>query len=130
MEREIDREEILRQRIQPYSPEHVKLQKVDLLIQEMNDALTDLSEMEINIVSFFISFHREICPIPAVIIYLHKLMSLRRSRGRMGRQEYVEVLKKRPAYMPLPYYPFEEEEDGKGGIKEKLGFISYLFRRR
>lgn len=126
---EVDERKIIEQRISPYSPEYAKLQKVDLLIQEMNDALTDLSETEINVISFFVSFHREICPIPGVIIYLHKIMSLRRSRGRMGRQEYVEALKRRPAYMPLPYYPeFGADESNGSGPSRVGGLLGRLFQ--
>lgn len=125
-----DYEQILKERVTQYSPELQKLKKVDLLVQELNDALTDLHEREITAIALFRAFHNNIIDIPATISFIEQLISLRRSRDRLGRQEFVEVLKKRPTYYTIPY-EFEEEEmmaaEQRKGI---LARMARFFRRR
>jgi len=122
-------ESILKERVSQYSPELQKLKKVDLLVQEMNDALSDLHEREITPIALFRTLNSNIIKIPATIKFLDELMSLRRSRDRLGRQEFVEVLKKRPGYTIVPY-EFEEEEYQ--AEQQKKSWLSRLFpfRRR
>lgn len=123
-------EQILKERVTQYSPELQKLKKVDLLVQELNDALTDLHEREITAIALFRAFHSNIVEIPATMDFIENIISLRRSRDRLGRQEFVEVLKKRPTYYTIPY-EFEEEE--MMAAEQRRGFFSRLagiFRRR
>ncbi len=120
-------ESILKERVSQYSPELQKLKKVDLLVQEMNDALTDLHEREITAIALFRAFNSNIVKIPATVKFLDELMSLRRSRDRLGRQEFVEVLKRRPSYSIVPY-EFEDEEYQ--AEQQKRGLLSRLFSFR
>ena len=123
-------EQILKEKVTEYSPELQKLKKVDLLVTELNDALTDLHEKEITAIALFRAFNSNIIEIPATINFIEELISLRRSRDRLGRQEFVEVLKKRPSYFVHPY-DFEEEEVM--AAEQRKGWLSRfagVFRRR
>ena len=122
-------EAILKEKVSQYSPELQKLKKVDTLVTEMSDALTDLHEREITAIALFRAFNN-IIPIPATISFMEELMSLRRSRDRLGRQEFVEVLKRRPGYTIIPYdFEIEEEQaaEQRRGLFSRLGGF---FRRR
>ena len=123
-------EMMLREKVSQYSPELQKLKKLDLLVTELNDALTDLHEKEITAIALFRAFNEKIIQIPATIHFMEQLISLRRSRDRLGRQEFVEVLKRRPAYYPVPY-DFEVEEDQEAERRRSfLGKIGRFFRGR
>jgi hypothetical protein len=119
-------EEMLRERVTQYSPELQRLRKIDLLVEELNDALTDLHEKEITAIALFRALNKHIIEIPATLKFVEELISLRRSRDRLGRQEFVEVMKKRPSYSVIPYEFENEEEETKRGWLSALRF----WRRR
>jgi hypothetical protein len=122
-------EKVLGERVTQYTPELQKLKKVDLLVTELNDALTDLHEREITAISLYRTLNL-IMQIPATSYFIEQLISLRRSRDRLGRQEFVEVLKRRPAYYTIPY-EFEMEEEAMAEQRRgMLSRITGLFRRK
>jgi len=103
-------DQILKQRISQYSPELQRLSKIDLLVDEkLNDVLSDLETFEITAISIYRALDKEFVKIPGTIEFLDNVVSLRRSRDRLGRQEFVEVLKKRPDYQIL--HSSEEESE-------------------
>ena len=123
-------EQMLKEKVSQYSPELQKLKKVDLLVTELNDALTDLHEREITAIALFRSFHEGIIPIPATMHFMEQLISLRRSRDRLGRQEFVEVLKRRPTYSTNPYDFEIEEEQAAEQRRSLFSRLGGFFRRR
>lgn len=122
----MDTKEILREKVTEFSPELQRLRKVDNLVSDTSDGMSDLHEREITGIALFRALNENIIPIPATMCFINNFISLRRSRDRLGRQEFVNVLKHRPSYMINPYF----DEPG-GQQKEGIGSrIMNFFRRK
>lgn len=121
-------EKSIKEEITDLNPELQRFKRYDLIVTESNDALSDLHEREITAIASFRAFHEGIIEIPTTMNFLDNIISLRRSRDRQGRQEFVELYKRRPSYIVNPY-SFEEEEEEEG-IKQKTSFLGKLFKRR
>jgi len=120
-------EKSLKEKVTETSPELQRLKRYDLIVTEINDALSDLHEREITAIASFRAFNNNIIQIPTTMSFIENIISLRRSRDRLGRQEFVELYKRRPSYIINPY-SFEEESEGI--TEQKEGIISKLFRRK
>ncbi len=122
----MDTRATLQERVTEFSPELQRLKKIDSIVTDMSDGMSDLHEREITAISLFRAFDASIIPIPGVMCFMENFMSLRRSRDRLGRQEFVNVLKHRPSYVINPYF----DEPG-GQQKEGIGSrIMNFFRRK
>lgn len=107
----MNEDQILKQKLSQQSPEMQRWNKIDLLVSpELNDVLSDLSYEEITVVSLYRAIHKELIEIPGVMQFFDNIISLRRSMDRKGRQELVEILKKRPDYLISGYGEEEGEE--------------------
>ena len=118
-------------------PIHKRFQKLENLIdEEVNDALSDLTEEEINIIAIYMAFNRYLDGQLKVLDYLlTKKMSLMRSRDRLGRQEYLQGLKdSKEVYVPYQPIPHASEVEDKIEEKKKGGLVqalrSFFGRRR
>ena len=117
-------------------PVHKRFQKLENLIsEEINDALTDLSEEEINIVSIYYSFVKFLGEnnVSTIEYLLNRKLSLMRSRDRLGRQEYLQGLKEtKEVIIPPQPIPHFSEDEKRPVTTEKVSFIRKLFggRRR
>jgi glutamyl-tRNA reductase len=117
-------DKILQERVSKYSPELQRLSKIDRIITEMNDAMTELSREEVLAIGLYRSFHENFVKIPGTIKFMEEFMSLMRSYDRKARQEFVEVLKRRPSYQG-EYGFLEEPEDSQtpGRLSKIVGFL-------
>jgi len=71
-------------------------------------------------ISLFRALNDHYVELPGTMAFLNGYVSLVRSRRRLGRQEFVEVLKRRPDYQILPgAYP-PESNDLQQGIMERF----------
>ncbi|RLI76767.1 hypothetical protein DRP04_12340 [Archaeoglobales archaeon] len=109
-------------------PVHKRFQKLENLIaDELNDALTDLSEEEINTTTIFCAFSKYFGDLPILEFLLKKKLSLMRSRDRLGRQEYLQGLKEtKEVLIPQPI-PHKTEEEQK--TTQKVSLIRRIFSR-
>ncbi len=99
-----DQARVMSQKVTTYNPELVKLEKVDLLVDDQcKDSLSDLQEKEITCIAAYRAFNDEILEIPAMMSFLDNIISLRRSRNAQTAQNLVEILKRRPNYYHDPY---------------------------
>ncbi len=113
----------LGEQVTKFSPELQRLQKVDNLITDNSDAMSDLHEREITAMALLKAFN-DITPIPATMSFIDNIKSLRRSRDRMGRTEFVKAFKGGSMnYSINPY--FDEPDPKKPGL---LGRIAGFFR--
>lgn len=119
---------LLKQKVTQFSPELQRLQKVDMLLNDKSDGMSDLHEREVTAIALYRALHNKIIPIPATMMFLDEFISLRRSRDRLGRQEWVNILKGRPAYVVNPYFdePSQDQNKGEGIFSRIFG----LFRRK
>lgn len=118
-------EQILRERASQYNPQLQVLKKMDLLVELNNDALSDLEELQITTISLFRAINTHYVELPGTMAFMEGYVSLARSRRRLGRQEFVEVLKRRPDYQILPgAYP-PESNDLQQGVMDKIS--SWIF---
>ncbi len=126
----MDTKAILKEHVTDMSPELQRLKKVDILINDNGDSMSDLHEREITAISLFKALDEHIIKIPASIAFMDHFISLRRSRDRLGRQEWVNILKSRPSYTVNPYY---DEPGADSGGANKPGLIprlwGFLFKR-
>jgi hypothetical protein len=113
----MDTKNILKDSVSGLSPDLQRLKKMDSLITDNSDAMSDLNEDEITAFALFQDFNDTIIEIPGTMTLLSKIQSLRRSRDRLGRQEVVKTLKGSPGYVINPY---NYEEDQKPGIIQRL----------
>jgi len=108
----MNEDQILKQKLSQQSPEMQRWNKIDLLVsEELNDVLSDLSYEEITVISLYRAIHKGFIEIPGVMQFFDNVISLRRSMDRKGRQELVEILKKRPDYIFSAYGESEEKEE-------------------
>lgn len=120
---EKEKDKAIKQKISQYSPELQRLSKVDLLVEDdTKDALTNLSEFEITVISLYRAIDKDFFEIPGTIAFLDNIVSLRRSLEGMGIQNLVEILKKRPDYQFTRGTEEDLEEEVKSGFREKLKF--------
>lgn len=99
-----DQQKVMGQKVSKYNPELVKLEKVDLLVDDdCKDSLSDLQEREITCIAAYRAFNNHIVEIPAMMDFLDNIISLRRSRNAQTAQNLVEILKRRPNYTHDPY---------------------------
>jgi len=91
-----------------------------------NDDLSDLSELEIYAIAAYTATNNKICPLPFFMSFREQYVRLRKSKGRMSRQELVEILKKRPTYN----YSHSEPEIFPEAEVKQPGFLSKLWKRR
>ena len=113
-------EKILKENMSQYNPQLMALKKMDLLVELNNDALSDLEDLQVTTISLFRALDLNYVKLPGTMAFLEGYTSLVRSRRRLGRQEFVEVLKRRPDYQILPgAYP--PESDLKQGILGRIG---------
>lgn len=112
-------------------PFHKRFQKLENLISDdVSDALTDLTEEEINIVAIYKGLTRYFGELHILDYIIDKKLSLMRSRDRLGRQEYLQGLKDtRELIIPEPI-PHKTEDEKTQVQKEKLGFLKKIFARR
>ena len=117
-------------------PFHKRFRGLETLISdEVNDALSDLSEEDANILTVYFALNKHYDNnLQALEYMLRKKMSLMRSRERLGRQEYLKGLGESKdvviPYQPIPHQieiKEEEEKKRKGVILQNIGRI---FRRR
>jgi len=128
MAQEPSSEQILREKVSQYNPQLQVLKKMDLLVELNNDALSDLEELQITTISLFRALNKHYVQLPGTMEFMEGYVSLARSRRRLGRQEFVEVLKRRPDYQILPgAYP-PESNDLQQGIMDKVS--SWIFGGR
>lgn len=120
-----ENKKLLQDRVTEFSPELQRLRKMDGIVTDSGDAMSDLHEREIAAIALFRALNTKIIPIPATMYFLENLASLRRSRDRMGRSEFVNILKGRPSYSINPYYD-EPGGESKPGILQRIGSF---FRR-
>lgn len=102
-----------------YNSDILKYEKVDRLTEDDRDDMTDLADREITAIALYRAFNDHICPIPSTMAFIQHVHSLRRSRDRMGRQEWVEIFKRPPSYSRMPY-DWEEEEKQNPGMWQKF----------
>ncbi len=117
MTSKMDTRSVLKDSVSGMSPELQRLKKIDGLITDNSDAMSDLNEDEITTFALFQDFNETIIEIPGTMILLEKIKSLRRSRDRLGRQEVVKTLKGSPGYVINPY---NYEEDQRPGMLQRL----------
>ena len=114
-------------------PIHKRFQKLENLIaDEVNDALTDLSEEEINTVTIFYAISKYFDKdLPVLEFLLNKKLSLMRSRDRLGRQEYLQGLKetKEVVIPPQPIPHKVEEEQKAAAPQQKVSWFKRIFGR-
>ncbi len=123
---DLETREILRQKVTEFSPELQRLRKADSITTDNSDAMSDLHEREIAAMALLRALHNKVVPIPGTMDFLDNLKSLRRSRDRMGRTEFVKVMKGGSAnYSINPY--FDEPDPKKPGL---LGRLAGFFRGR
>jgi len=91
-----------------------------------NDDLSDLTELEILAIAAYIATNNKICPLPWFMSFREQYVRLRKSKGRMSRQELVEILKKRPTYN----YSRSEPEIFPEAEAKPPGWLSKVFKRR
>lgn len=105
------------------TPEQEKWKKVDLLVSdELNDVLSDLTYQEITVISLYRSVDQllmEFGGLPNVNYLFNQIMSLRRSKDRMGRQEIANILKGQPKYFIGEY----GDEEGSGKLGKLKGLL-------
>lgn len=89
------------------------------------DDLSDLTELEILAIASYTATNDIICPLPFFMSFKEGYIRLRKSKGRMSRQELVEILKKRPNY----YQSYNEQEIFPEAKMKKPGWISKIFKR-
>ena len=114
-------------------PIHKRFQKLENLIaDEVNDALTDLTEEEINIIAIFYAISKYFDGnLPVLEYILNKKLSLMRSRDRLGRQEYLQGLKetKEVVIPPQPIPHRTEEEQKAAAPQQKVSWFKRIFSR-
>lgn len=114
-------------------PIHKKFERVDHLIaDEVKDALTDLSEEEVNIATIFYSMHEYFNGKLRILKFLlNKKLSLMRSRDRLGIQEYLQGLKetKEGVIPPQPIPHRTEEEQKAAAPQQKVSWFKRIFSR-
>lgn len=118
-------EQVLREKVSQYNPQLQVLKKMDLLVELNNDALSDLEDLQVTTIALFRALDEHYVKLPGTMAFMNGYVSLVRSRRRLGRQEFVEVLKRRPDYQILPgAYPPES-----GDIQQSLveRFTSWIF---
>lgn len=101
--------QLLRENASQYSSESQKNQEISKLITEDSDAMYDLSEQQIIVMSVIASFHECVLPLPQTMAFLSGYASKSRSRDRMGRQEFVQCHERRPTYLFNPHDTEKEE---------------------
>jgi late competence protein required for DNA uptake (superfamily II DNA/RNA helicase) len=116
-------DKILQERVSKYSPELQRLSKMDLLITEMNDAMTELSREEVLAIGLYQTFHEKFLPIPGTIFFMERFMSLMRSYERKARQEFTEVLKKKPTYQVEYDFDVESDSNVQGRLSRVFGWL-------
>jgi hypothetical protein len=118
-------EQILKEKVSQYNPQLQVLKKIDLLVELNNDALSDLEDLQVTAVALFRALDEHYVQLPGTMAFMNGYVSLVRSRGRLGRQEFVEVLTRRPDYQILPgAYP-QGSEDIQQGIMGRIS--SWIF---
>ena len=113
-------------------PIHKRFQKLENLIaDEVNDALTDLTEEEINIIAIFYAISKYFDGnLPVLEYILNKKLSLMRSRDRLGRQEYLQGLKEtKEVVIPPQPIPHRTEEEQKTTPQQKVRWFKRIFSR-
>lgn len=113
-------------------PIHKRFQKLENLIaDEVNDALTDLTEEEINIIAIFYAISKYFDGnLPVLEYILNKKLSLMRSRDRLGRQEYLQGLKEtKEVVIPPQPIPHRTEEEQKTTPQQKVSWFKRIFSR-
>ena len=91
-----------------------------------NDDLSDLTELEILAIAAYTATNNQICPLPWFMSFRGDYIKLRKSKGRMSRQELVEILKKRPTYN----YSRSEPEIFPEAEAKSPSWLSKVFRRK
>jgi len=118
-------EQILQEKASQYNPQLQVLKKIDLLVELNNDALSDLEDLQVTTIALYRALDEHYVKLPGTMAFLNDYVSLVRSRRRLGRQEFVEVLKRRPEYQILPgAYPPESENIQQGLMGR---FTSWIF---
>jgi len=117
-----EEKKVLEGNVTQYSRDLQWFKRTDNLVELNNDALADLEEIQIVACSLIDALDGEIIPVPAVKKFKDRYVSLTRSRRRLGRQEYVEVLKRRPNYamVPGPWAEQEQEDRQATGVVDRV----------
>lgn len=113
-------------------PIHKRFQKLENLISdEICDALTDLTEEEINMVAIYKGLVKYFGGLETFDFVIDKKLSLMRSRDRLGRQEYLQGLKETKEVLipPQPIPHRLEEEQKTTTPQQKVSWIRRLFSR-
>ena len=91
-----------------------------------NDDLSDLTELEILAIAAYTACNDKVCELPWFMSFRGQYVKLRKSKGRMSRQELVEILKKRPTYN----YSRSEPEIFPEAETKPPSWLSKVFKRR
>ena len=92
-----------------------------------NDDLSDLTELEILAIAAYTATNDIVCPLPWFMSFREQYVRLRKSKGRMSRQELVEILKKRPTYQ---YSHSDEDIFPESEAKKAPSLLSKLWNNR
>ena len=90
-----------------------------------DDDLSDLSELEIYAISAYTACNNQICPLPFFMSFREQYIRLRKSKGRMSRQEIVNILKSPTTYR----YSHNDPEIFPEAEAKPPGFLSKLWGR-
>lgn len=111
---------ILKAKVTEFSPELQRLQKIDNLINDTSDGMSELHEFEITTISLYRALDSHIVPLPATMALLNSIKSLRISNDRKGRQEFVTVLKRAPVYNVGGLPGYEEQQGQRPGLISRV----------
>ncbi len=122
----MDTKAILKEKVTEFSPELQRLKKVDSITTDVSDSMSDLPEGAIVAGALLRALHENVIEIPATMSFLTNYTSLRRSRDRLGRQEFVNILKGRPSYVFNPH-DFEDDQPKQPSFFQR---ITGFFRKK
>ncbi len=104
-----------------------ELEKVGMVREFMqDDDLSDLSELEIYAISAYTACNNKVCPLPWFMDFKKQYLRLRKSKGRMGRQEYENILKGPATYR---YSHSDPEIFPDAEVKKPPSWLSKVFKR-
>ena len=96
------------------------MQKIDNLIKDQSDGMSELHEFEITTIALYRALDSNIVPLPGTMCLLENIKFLRISNDRKGRQEFVTVLKRAPVYNVGGVPSMEEQAANSPGIVSRI----------